>query len=252
MSANDRVTAAFIIIGNEILSGRTQDANLSFLASRLGEIGVQVAEARVIPDIEQTIIDTVLELSAKVDYVFTSGGIGPTHDDITADSIAHAFGTETFEHPEAAAILEAHYAEGEFNEARRKMTRVPRGSTLLANPVSAAPGFKIENVYVMAGVPRIMQAMVEMLIPTLQGGAVVESRTITVLVGESTIAPEMAEVQDSFPGIDVGSYPYFKPGASGTSIVLRGSDIEKLDAALAAVTGKLEAREIEIWSGDHK
>lgn len=252
MSAQDRVTAAFIIIGNEILSGRTQDANLSFLASRLGDIGIQVVEARVIPDIEQTIIDTVLELSARVDYVFTSGGIGPTHDDITADSIAHAFETETYEHPEAVAILEAHYAEGEFNQARRKMTRVPRGASLLANPVSAAPGFKIENVYVMAGVPKIMQAMIDMLLPSLQGGAKVESRTITVLVGESTIAPEMEDVQNSFPGIDVGSYPYFKPGASGTSIVLRGSDIEKLDAALAAVTAKLEAREIEIWSGDHK
>lgn len=252
MSQTERVTAAFIIIGNEILSGRTQDANLFFLAQRLGEIGIQVAEARVIPDVEQTIIDTVLELSAKVDYVFTSGGIGPTHDDITADAIAKAFGTETFEHPEAVAILERHYAKGEFNEARRKMTRVPRGSTLLDNPVSSAPGFRIENVHVLAGVPKIMQAMVDMLLPTLAGGAVVESRTITVLIGESVIATEMGEVQDAFADIDVGSYPYFKPGASGTSIVLRGSNIANLDAALAAITEKLQAREIEIWAGDQK
>ena len=252
MSQTERVTAAFIIIGNEILSGRTQDANLSFLAQRLGEIGIQVAEARVIPDVEQTIIDTVLELSATVDYVFTSGGIGPTHDDITADAIAKAFGTETSEHPEAVAILERHYAKGEFNQARRKMARVPRGSTLLDNPVSSAPGFKIENVHVLAGVPKIMQAMVDMLLPTLTGGAVVESRTITVLIGESVIATEMGEVQDAFADIDVGSYPYFKPGASGTSIVLRGSNIANLDAALAAITEKLQAREIEIWAGDHK
>ena len=252
MSHDNRVTAAFIIIGNEILSGRTQDANLSFLAQRLGEIGIQVAEARVIPDIEQTIIDTVLELSGKVDYVFTSGGIGPTHDDITADAIAKAFGTETFEHPEAVAVLERHYAQGEFNQARRKMARVPRGASLLENPVSSAPGFKIENVHVLAGVPKIMHAMVDMLLPSLTGGSVVESRTITVLIGESVIATEMGAVQDAYGDIDVGSYPYFKPGASGTSIVLRGSNIAMLDEALGAIRAKLEACDIEIWTGDHK
>lgn len=252
MTSDQRVTAAFIIIGNEILSGRTQDANLSFLAGRLGEIGIQVVEARVIPDVEQTIIDTVQTLSAQVDYVFTSGGIGPTHDDITADAVAKAFGTETFEAPEAVALLEAHYAAGEFNAARRKMARVPRGSTLLANPVSTAPGFRIGNVHVLAGVPKIMQAMVDMLVPGLTGGAVVESRTITVLIGESLIAPEMAAVENAHPGVDVGSYPYFKPGASGTSIVLRGADVEELERALADVTARLEARDIEIWTGDHK
>ena len=252
MTSDQRVTAAFIIIGNEILSGRTQDANLSFLAGRLGEIGIQMVEARVIPDVEQTIIDTVQTLSAQVDYVFTSGGIGPTHDDITADAVAKAFGTETFEDPEAVALLEAHYAAGEFNAARRKMARVPRGSTLLANPVSTAPGFRIGNVHVLAGVPKIMQAMVDMLLPGLTGGAVVESRTITVLIGESLIAPEMAAVENAHPGIDVGSYPYFKPGASGTSIVLRGADVEELERALADVTARLEARDIEIWTGDHK
>ena len=199
MTSDQRVTAAFIIIGNEILSGRTQDANLSFLAGRLGEIGIQMVEARVIPDVEQTIIDTVQTLSAQVDYVFTSGGIGPTHDDITADAVAKAFGTETFEDPEAVALLEAHYAAGEFNAARRKMARVPRGSTLLANPVSTAPGFRIGNVHVLAGVPKIMQAMVDMLLPGLTGGAVVESRTITVLIGESLIAPEMAAVENAHP-----------------------------------------------------
>ena len=252
MTETTRVTAAFIIIGNEILSGRTQDANLSFLAGRLGEAGIQVVEARVIPDVEETIIHTVRELSANVDYVFTSGGIGPTHDDITADAIARAFGTETVEDPDAVAILERHYAEGEFNAARRKMARVPRGSTLLDNPVSSAPGFRIENVHVLAGVPKIMQAMVDMLLPSLTRGAVVESRTITVLIGESVIATEMGEVEAAFADVDVGSYPYFKPGASGTSIVLRGSNIPMLEQALAAITAKLEAREIEIWSGDHK
>ena len=252
MTSDQRVTAAVIIIGNEILSGRTQDANLSFLAGRLGDIGIQVVEARVIPDVEQTIIDTVQTLSAQVDYVFTSGGIGPTHDDITADAVAKAFGTETIEDPEAVALLEAHYAAGEFNAARRKMARVPRGSTLLANPVSTAPGFRIGNVHVLAGVPKIMQAMVDMLLPGLTGGAVVESRTITVLIGESLIALEMAAVENAHPGVDVGSYPYFKPGASGTSIVLRGADVEELERALADVTARLEARDIEIWTGDHK
>ena len=230
MTSDQRVTAAFIIIGNEILSGRTQDANLSFLAGRLGEIGIQVVEARVIPDIEQTIINTVQTLSAQVDYVFTSGGIGPTHDDITADAVAKAFGIETFEDPEAVALLEAHYAAGEFNQARRKMARVPRGSTLLANPVSTAPGFRIGNVHVLAGVPKIMQAMVDMLLPGLTGGAVVESRTITVLIGESLIAPEMAAVENAHPGVDVGSYPYFKPGARGHRSSCAGQTLKSWSA----------------------
>ena len=158
MSHTERVTAAFIIIGNEILSGRTQDANLSFLAQHLGEIGIQVAEARVIPDIEQTIVDTVLELSAKVDYVFTSGGIGPTHDDITAQSVAKAFGLKYELHKEGYKILEAYYQPGEFNEGRQKMIWMPENADLILNPTSGAPGFSVENVFCLPGVPSIMKS----------------------------------------------------------------------------------------------
>lgn len=228
-------TACLIIIGNEILSGRTQDKNVQWLAQQLNEIGVRLLEVRVIPDIEQTIIDTVNACRAAYTYLFTTGGIGPTHDDITSASIAKAFGVKLIRHPEAEALLLKHYKLELVNEARMKMADVPEGATLISNPVSVAPGFTIGNVYVMAGVPSIMQGMFGFIRPLLKGGALMHSRTLTASVAEGTIAAELSAIQDAYPAIEIGSYPYMRPGEHGTSLVLRGTD----QALLAQATQKV-------------
>ncbi len=227
------VTAAFVIIGNEILSGRTKDANLAYLAEKLTEAGIRLREARVIPDIEAEIVATIQELSGKFDHVFTSGGIGPTHDDITCECIAKAFGRAVERHPEALRRLEVHYANSgiELNEARLRMANIPAGGTLIDNPVSAAPGFTVENVHVMAGVPRIFQSMVIQLLPTLTGGAKMLSRSISCTIGEGTVAARLGEVQSQHPDIEIGSYPYFRAGTFGTTLVLRGTDEADLEVA---------------------
>jgi molybdenum cofactor synthesis domain-containing protein len=237
------VTAGLLIIGNEILSGRTQDKNTAFLGEQLNLLGVRLSEVRVVRDDEAAIIEAVTALSERYDYVFSSGGIGPTHDDITTACIAKAFGAEVERNAEAMRRLTAHYAGSgvEFNEARRKMADIPVGATLIDNPVSAAPGFIIGNVHVMAGVPRIMQAMFEGLKGTLSGGATVESRTVACTVGEGTVAGELGAIQDRFPEVDIGSYPYFRAGAFGTSLVLRSADIERLEAATEAVRDLVRA-----------
>ncbi|WP_334129143.1 competence/damage-inducible protein A [Sneathiella sp.] len=231
------VTAAILVIGDEILSGRTQDKNMAWLAVRLNELGVQLREARVVPDIEAEIVAGVNALRARYDYVFTTGGIGPTHDDITADSIAAAFGVGIDYHPEAMAILTRHYEISgiEFNEARKRMARIPLGATLINNPVSKAPGFNIENVYVMAGVPTIMQAMFEEIAPDLKGGAKMLSRTIGAGLPEGRVAAKLGELQARYPTVSMGSYPYFKEGSVGTNLVLRSVDREALDAAFEAL-----------------
>lgn len=233
-------TAAVLVIGNEILSGRTQDANLSYIASKLAAIGVAVREARVIPDVEAEIIAAVHTLRARYDYVFTTGGIGPTHDDITAGCIAKAFGLTLDINAEALARLTAHYPAGHLNDARRKMAEIPPGAALIDNPVSAAPGFRLENVYVLPGVPRIMQAMLDGLLPHLAGGPPIQSRIVSTPLLEGTIARDLGAVQDDFPDIDIGSYPYFRAGAFGVSLVLRGTDGPRLDAATAAVAAMIE------------
>ena len=206
-------TASILVIGDEILSGRTKDKNIGWLAEQLNEMGIDLIEARVIADGEDTIIRHVTDLSQATDYLFTSGGIGPTHDDITTASVAKAFGKAVIRHPEAVRRLLAHY-EGtdiEFNEARQKMADIPEDAHLIDNPVSAAPGFQLENVYVMAGVPSIMQAMFEGLKDQLEGGQKRTRITVQCAIGEGTIATIMGGTSEAFPGVSVGSYPWFKP-----------------------------------------
>ena len=233
----EQPSAAFIIIGNEILSGRTQDRNLNYLALFLIKIGIRLAEVRVIPDDGPTIIDTVRTLSSVHDYVFTSGGIGPTHDDITAENIAKAFDCTLTRNPEAYARLEAHYATRpeEFNDARQRMALIPEGSVLIDNPISAAPGFYIKNTFVLAGVPSIFQAMLDQIRHLLKGGDIIQSRAITTHVTEGTIATALGTIQKTHPTVEIGSYPYIKDGQLGVSIVLRGSDARTLDAVENAV-----------------
>lgn len=231
------VTAAILVIGNEILSGRTREANMHHLAGRLAELGIRLMEARIVPDIEARIIGAVNELRAANDYVFTSGGIGPTHDDITADCIAKAFGVGIDVHPEARRRLEAHYEPGMLNAARMRMARIPDGAALVDNPVSAAPGFRIGNVYVMAGVPSIFQAMVSSIIPELVGGDRILSRTIVAMVPEGAVADRMGALQVDFPDLDIGSYPAFRQGRVSTSVVLRGTSPDQLAAAAERMHG---------------
>jgi len=218
-----KYNAAMVIIGNEILTGRTPDANLAWLATQLNARGIILKEARTVLDIESEIIKAVNDLRTEVDYVFTTGGIGPTHDDITALSVAQAFGVPLEESTEAIRLLEDHYRE-ELNDARRKMGQIPQGATLIQNPVSAAPGFKIENVYVFAGIPKIMQAMFDSIADTLAGGAPLLSNTVTCQLAESQIAENLEALQSKFPDIDMGSYPHFRGGVMGLSVVLRGTD----------------------------
>jgi len=243
-------TAALAIIGNEILSGRTQDANLNHLAKTLNGWGVEMREARVVPDIESEIVAAINALRARYDYVFTTGGIGPTHDDITADSIAKAFGLPLVEHPAAIALLEHYYPPGELTVVRRRMARVPEGADLIENPISKAPGFKIENVFVLAGVPSIMRAQLQGARGFIAGGRSVISRTVSVLVGESKIAELLETAQGQFPDVDMGSYPFFKRNALGTALVLRGREEARLAAAYDVLVGALTAAGIEGHPGE--
>jgi molybdenum cofactor synthesis domain-containing protein len=233
MSEPRRVTAAVLIIGNEILSGRTHDANLPFLGTELNLMGIQLREARVVPDIESEIIDALNTCRARYDYVFTTGGIGPTHDDITAGCVAKAFGQKLIRHPEAERILRERIAAMgvEVTEARLKMAETPEHAELIENPVSGAPGFKVENVFVMAGIPRIMRAMFEGAKDHLEGGVTLQSVTVGSYVPEGTIATELGLLQDAYPDIDIGSYPFFFDGKSGANLVLRGPDQARLDEA---------------------
>jgi len=242
----NKKTAALIIIGNEILSGRTVDKNLNFLAVGLTEMGINMEEARVVKDIEGDIIKAVNELRAKCDYVFTSGGIGPTHDDITALSIAKAFGVELYRDPVAKKLLEDHYPPEKLNAARLKMADIPKGATLLNNPVSSAPGFKMENVFVMAGVPSIMQAMFEASKEHLEGGAKMLSRMISAYITEGNIAERLGDVQYKYPDVEIGSYPYIKNERLGTSLVVRSFDKTKLDQAFAEVKSILDKDGVEV------
>ena len=220
--------ASLIIIGNEILSGRTQDKNLSYLATWLNEIGIQLSEVRVVRDEEVEIVDTVNLLRKKYDYVFTTGGIGPTHDDITSESIAKAFNVDLETNPQALAILKDYYKDSELTEARLKMTKIPKGAELVENPVSKAPGFKIENVFVMAGIPKIMQGMLEGAKMHLSGGEPMKSESVDVFMPESFIAEELSNLQNKFKDVEIGSYPFVKDGKYGTSLVMRSSDKAKL------------------------
>lgn len=216
--------AGLVIIGNEILSGRTHDANTPWIAERLTERGIVLAEVRVVPDEEAEIVRAVNDLRARFDYVFTTGGIGPTHDDITAASIAAAFGAALEENPQARRILEEHYGADDLTDARLKMAQAPVGAQLIPNPVSAAPGFVMGNVYVMAGVPRIMQAMFDHIIDTIRAGRPILSSTVTCGLPESVMAADMTALQERYPALQIGSYPHFRAGDLGLSVVLRGTD----------------------------
>lgn len=230
MANNKTVTACMLIIGNEILSGRTQDVNLNFLATNLNELGVRMVEARVIPDVEETIVETVNECRAKFDHVFTTGGIGPTHDDITAVCMAKAFDTEVIYHPEIEERIRRREAPPEVMESRLLMARVPKGAELIDNPTGGPQGFQIGNVYVMAGVPMVMQAMVGSLTKERLGGTdPVRSRTIGAYLGESQIAKRLGVLQEQYPEVDIGSYPFYRESGYGTNLVIRGTDETELD-----------------------
>ena len=243
------VTACLIIIGNEILSGRTVDANLPHVAKVLGEAGIRLAEARVIADDEAEIIEAVNACRAKHDYVFTTGGIGPTHDDITAKCIAKAFGRPFGRHPEAEARLLAYYPPEKVNEARMSMADMPEGVELIDNPVSVAPGFRIGNVYVLAGVPKIMQAMLDGLIPTLKGGAKILSRSVTVFLPEGELAAPLSELQAVYDKLEIGSYPFFGTRGPGATIVFRGTDQALIDQAAEALLARASTLGAEAVDG---
>ncbi len=226
-------TAAMLVIGDEILSGRTRDANMYHLAGQLTERGIDLKEVRVVSDDAPAIVDAVKALSQSFDHVFTSGGIGPTHDDITADCIAEAFGAQIDVRRDAHDILEAHYKRSglELNAARLRMARVPDGATLIDNPVSAAPGFSIGNVHVMAGVPSVFQAMVQSVLPDITGGAPLVSENIRIDRGEGDIAGPLGDLAERFSDLSFGSYPFQKDGRYGSNIVIRGTDKEMISNA---------------------
>ena len=244
-------TACLIIIGNEVLSGRTQDKNLAWLAAELNKLGIRLMESRIIPDIGQTIITCVNSMRRQFDMVFTTGGIGPTHDDITSEYVAKAFGVNLSRHPEAVALLEKHYPPGELNEARLKMAEIPEGATLIYNPVSAAPGYKIGNVYVMAGVPRIMQAMFDGIKHTLKGGAPMLSASIAAYVTEGVIAETLTRIQLQFPTVEIGSYPFVRGQKLGTTLVARSTDAEAVSACKLALRALFAQHTTEIWDEEN-
>ena len=230
-------TACLLVIGNEVLSGRTQDLNVNFLARGLGAIGMPLREVRIIPDVPDTIVAAVNECRAAFDHVLTTGGIGPTHDDITSECVARAFGVPWEPHPEAWARMEKHYKPGEFNAARQRMATMPRGATLIDNAVSVAPGFTIGNVHVMAGVPRIMQAMWSTLAPTLPGGTPIDSRAVHAIgLAEGAVAEGLGAIQARYSGLDLGSYPFYRASGNGVALVAKGTDVAALDACIAEVT----------------
>jgi molybdenum cofactor synthesis domain-containing protein len=243
-------TAAVIIIGNEILSGRTRDVNLNHLAVQLTGLGIRLREARVVADVEADIVKAINECRVRYSYVFTTGGIGPTHDDITSECVAKAFGLPLIRHPAAVALLERHYEPGMLNEARLRMANTPEGAELIENPVSAAPGYRIGNVFVMAGVPSIMQAMFEGIKTRLVGGAPILSQTISAHVGEGAIAQSLGELQQRFAELDIGSYPYFRQGKYGASFVLRGTSAERIERAAAELREIIRGLGAEPIEGD--
>jgi len=246
MTKNTKVNAAILIIGNEILSGRTQDTNTSSIALWLNSIGVLVNEVRVIPDIEGTIIDTVNYLRKVNAYVFTTGGIGPTHDDITALSISKAFKLKYEIHKEAFKILEAYYKVGEFNEGRQKMVWMPRNANLILNPTSGAPGFNIENVFCLPGVPSILKSMLGGLTNKIVGGKPILSHTISLKTVESEIAKSLTSVQENNKDIEIGSYPFFQAGKLGVSIVIRSEDKSKIDKCSSEILEFVKKNKIKI------
>ena len=227
-------TAAILIIGDEILSGRTRDSNMHFLAGELTRVGIDLREVRVVADRREAIVGAVNALRMAWTHVFTSGGIGPTHDDITADCIAEALGVSIGVRDDAGALLAAHYARSgvDFNAARMRMARIPEGARLIENPISVAPGFSVGNVHVMAGVPNVFQAMVAGLLPTLTGGEPLLSQTLRILRPEGEIAGPLGALAAEYPDLSVGSYPFNRDGVLGANVVIRGTDGARVEAAM--------------------
>ena len=239
MDQPSEITAAVLVIGDEILSGRTQDTNTNAIARFLAALGIDLKEARVVADDQAEIVAALNALRSRYTYVFTTGGIGPTHDDITADAIAAAFGVGIDYHPEALALLGARYKPGEFNDMRKRMARVPLGGSLIKNSVSVAPGFRLENVFVMAGVPAIMRAMLEEIAPLLARGRVVHAITLAAEIGEGQIASGLAQIQAEHKDVSIGSYPAFTPTGFAVQLVVRGRDIANVQAAASAIEALL-------------
>ena len=246
MTKNTKVNAAILIIGNEILSGRTQDTNTGTLANWLNSIGVKVNEVRVVPNIEKKIVDTLNILRTENNYVFTTGGIGPTHDDITSQSVAKAFGLKYEIHKEAFKILEAYYKPGEFNEGRQKMVWMPENAELILNPTSGAPGFSVKNVFCLPGVPSILKSMLGGIKNKIVGGQPILSYTISLRTVESEIASSLTKVQDKNKEVEIGSYPFFHAGKLGVSIVLRSEDQSKIDICNSEILKFIKEKKIEI------
>ena len=246
MTKNTKVNAAILIIGNEILSGRTQDTNTSTLATWLNSIGVKVNEVRVIPDVEKIIIDTLNVLRNENNYVFTTGGIGPTHDDITAESVAKTFGLKYEIHKEAFKILESYYQPGEFNEGRQRMAWMPENAELILNPTSGAPGFSVKNVFCLPGVPSIMKSMLGGLTNKIIGGEPIKSLTISLKTVESEIANSLTKVQNDNKDVEIGSYPFFHAGKLGVSIVIRSEDQSKINNCNSQILKFVNEKNIEV------
>ena len=246
MTNKKEIIAGIIIIGNEVLSGRTKDINTSAIATWLNSLGIEVKEVRVIPDDKKKIIDTVNELKKTFNYVFTTGGIGPTHDDITAESISEAFNAEYGFHKEAFSILESYYKPGEFTEGRQKMAKMPTASKLIYNPTSGAPGFYVENVFCLPGVPSILQSMIGGLNNKLIGGDPILSITISLRTVESEIAKSITEIQNKNKDVEIGSYPFFRAGKLGVSIVLRSSNKNRLDECYSEILDYIKLKSVEI------
>ena len=246
MTNKKEITAGIIIIGNEVLSGRTKDINTSTLAKWLNSLGIDVKEVRVIPDIESTIIYTVNTLRKKFNYIFTTGGLGPTHDDITSESISKAFNLEYGFHKQAYSILEKYYKPGEFNDGRQKMAKMPTSANLILNPTSGAPGFYVDNVFCLPGVPSILQSMIGGLNNVLVGGDPIENLTISLRTVESEIAKSITEIQNKNTNVEIGSYPFFRAGKLGVSIVLRSSNKNKLDECSAEIMEFVKSKNIEV------
>ena len=244
--SNKKVNAAIIVIGNEILSGRTQDVNVSFLAKWLNDLGVRVEEVRIIEDKEEIIIECINEVRKIFKYVFTTGGIGPTHDDITSKSVAKAFDIKYGYNKEAYEILEKYYEPEKFTEGRKKMAKMPIQASLIYNPSSGAPGFIVDNVFCLPGVPSIMQSMVKGLKNKIIGGDKILSKTISASTVESEIAKSLENVQTEFKNIEIGSYPFFRAGKIGVSIVMRSTKIEQINSCSERILSFLKDKKIQI------
>ena len=250
MNKNIQVNAAIIIIGNEILSGRTQDVNTATLALWLNSLGVTVQEVRVIPDIEEVIVSTINEARKKNNYVFTTGGIGPTHDDITAKSISKAFDVKYEVNKEAYEILENYYEPGKFNEGRQKMAWTPSNAKLILNPTSGAPGFIVDNVYCLPGVPSILESMLDGLKNIISGGNPIISHTINLKTVESEIAKPLTLVQDNNKDVEIGSYPFFKAGKLGVAVVIRSVEQSKIDICNSQILDFVNQKNIQIINNE--